>query len=164
MREPLWLIEARRHVGQCEVPGPPANPLIVRWWEAIRAPFREDSTPWCAAFVGGVLERCGIRSTRSAAARSYVDWGEPLAAPAVGAVVVFSRPGSGWSGHVAFVVGKDERGRLLCLGGNQGDAVSIAPFELGRVIGYRWPSGEPMPTAGPLPVLLAAGETSTNEA
>ena len=54
----------------------------------------------------------------------------PLQAPTVGCVVVFEREGGG---HVGLVVGADTKGRLLVLGGNQGDAVSIAPFDRSRV-------------------------------
>ena len=133
-------------------------------WEAIRAPFRDDETSWCAAFVGSVLEETGITSTRSAAARSYIKWGIACA-QRLGAIVVFSRPGSSWSGHVGFVVGRDAVGRVMVLGGNQGDAVTISPFETARVLGYRWPAGEPFPTdTVDLPVLASGGRSSTNEA
>ena len=60
---------------------------------------------------------------------------------------MFSRDGGG---HVGFAVGKDTAGRLLVLGGNQGNAVSIAAFDVARAIGYRWPAGVPrMPCAMP---------------
>lgn len=136
---PPWLASARELVGLREIPGPQHDARILRMWEAIKAPFRDDETPWCAGFVGAVLEWQGLRSTRSAAARSYLAWGVPIAGPVRGAVVIFSRPGSTWSGHVGFVDGRDAAGRIMCLGGNQGNRVSVAPFDTSRVIGYRWP-------------------------
>jgi hypothetical protein len=54
MSEPRWLAEARRHLGVREIAGRKHNPLILRWWTLIRAPFTDDETPWCAGFVGGV--------------------------------------------------------------------------------------------------------------
>lgn len=161
MTEPRWLTLARAYIGTREIRGNRHNPLILRWWIAIRAAwFKDDETPWCAAYVGGVLEEAGIVSSRSAAARSYLKWGEKLTKPALGAVVVFSRTGGG---HVGFVVGRDTRGRLMVLGGNQGDAVNIKPFNEDRILGYRWPPGVAKPSTYKLPVLEANGTPSTNE-
>lgn len=167
MSDPAWLAEARKHVGLREIAGRRHNPLILRWWQLIRAPFTDDETPWCAGYVGGVLEAVGIRSTRSAAARSYQTWGLGVS-PAVGAIVVFWRgsPRSG-KGHVGFVVGRDQHGMLMVLGGNQGNAVNVRPFSLDRVVAYRWPAGQPLPKPGAfkdLPVVKSDGRPSTNEA
>lgn len=60
-----------------------------------------------------------------------------LNAPAYGCIAVKSRQGGG---HVFFVVGKDAKGRILGLGGNQGDTVSIVPFNSADIDGYFWPS------------------------
>lgn len=140
--EPRWLTAARQFIGQGEIKGRRHNPLILQWWTAIRAPFTDDETPWCAGFVGGILESVGIKSSRSAAARSYRNWGVKLGKPVVGCIVVFERGPA--NGHVGFYVGKDSRGNLRILGGNQGDAVNIKPFSVDRVLAYRWPTGEPM--------------------
>lgn len=164
MNGPRWLMEAYKHIGQREIVGRKHNPLILRWWTAIRAPFTDDETPWCAAYVGGVLEAVGIRSSRSAMARSYLRWGINMRRPHVGCVVVFWRgsPQSA-SGHVGFAVGKDRAGNLLILGGNQGNAVNIKPFSPHRVLSYRWPIGE-VAVDDPLPVVASDGRVSTNEA
>jgi uncharacterized protein (TIGR02594 family) len=150
MAEPRWLDKAREYIGTTEAPGSKNNPVILRWWSLIRAPFTDDLTPWCAGFVGGMLESVGIKSSRSAAARSYLKWGQKLERPVVGCIVVFSRGPR--NGHVGFYVGKDTRGNLRILGGNQGDAVNIKPFDPARVLGYRWPTGEPFPASKPVPV------------
>lgn len=168
-REPPWLTLARSHIGTAEIAGIKHNAKVVSWWQAIRAPFRDDETPWCAAFVGAMLEMSGIRSTRSAAARSYARWGTAINPPAVGAVVVFSRPGNSWSGHVGFAVGRDQAGNIMCLGGNQGNAVNIRPFAPGRVISYHWPTEriellDAAHTTFPLPLLASDGRPSQNEA
>lgn len=164
---PRWLVEAKRHVGLKEIPGPRHNSTILKWWRMIKSPWlkTDDSdSPWCAGFVGGCLEEVGIVSSRSARARSYESWGTGLPGPVYGCVVTFWRgKPTGRSGHVAFVVGQTPDGYLMCLGGNQGDAVSTAKFSKSRVTSYRWPEGEP-PTKIGLPTISGNGPLSTNEA
>lgn len=160
MTEPAWLTEARRHIGTREIPGARHEPKILAWWRAIRrGGIKDDETPWCAAFVGGVLEQCGIVSSRFESARSYLTWGRPLHTAEIGAIAVLLRDGGG---HVAFVVGRDAVGNVMLLGGNQGNAVAIAAFPTSRVVGYRWPLAVPTPTHAPLP--LVGGSLSTSEA
>lgn len=164
MSEPSWLILARSFLGLAEIKGTKHNPVILKWWQLIGAKLFTDEDPWCAGFVGGVLEACGIKSSKNAMARSYMKWGTVLAQPVVGCVVIFSRPPNPASGHVGFVVGRNAKGNLMVLGGNQGDKVSIAAFDTARVVGYRWPSSHPIPFYAPLPVLTSDGKLSTNEA
>lgn len=161
MSEPEWLTEARKHIGTREIPGVRHEPKILGWWKAIkRGGIKTDEVPWCAAFVGGCLEFVDIISSRFESARSYMSWGVAIKAPVLGCIAVFSRSGGG---HVGFVVGHDGNDRLLILGGNQGNKVSIAPFEKSRVIGYRWPKALPVPTE-PLRIIGSAQPSSTNEA
>lgn len=161
MSEPAWLTEARKHIGVREIKGPKHEPKILRWWKDIRrGGIKNDETAWCAAFVGGCLEAVGIVSSRYESAKSYLSWGVPLNAPVEGCIVVFARSGGG---HVAFAVADDGKGRILCLGGNQADAVSIAPFETSRVVGYRWPKAVPVPS-GKLRIVGSFQSSSTNEA
>lgn len=150
MTEPRWLTKAKSYIGQREIAGRRHNPNILRWWILIQAGFTDDETPWCAGFVGGVLEECGIRSARSARALSYLNWGAPLDKPVPGCIAVFTR-GKG-AGHVGFYVGEDGRGNPQVLGGNQGDAVTVATYPKSRLRGYRWPSSEPLPSRMPLPL------------
>lgn len=158
MTEPAWVIEARKNIGQKEAPGPAENPWIVGLWKIIkRGGIKTESVPWCAAFVGAMLEQVGIISSRFESARSYLTWGVPLKAPAIGAIVVLGCDGGG---HVAFCVGQDNWGNLLLLGGNQGDAVNIAAFRADRVLGIRWPTAVPLPLPGPLPVGQAPASRS----
>ncbi|EMO5715235.1 TIGR02594 family protein [Enterobacter bugandensis] len=142
MTEPKWLTEARKYIGTREFKGPNHNPLIVQFWKDIRrGGIKDDETAWCAAYVGAMFERTGIRSSRFESAKSYLEWGAPLDAPMYGCVVVFSRNGGG---HVGFVVGQTPDNDLLVLGGNQSDAINIRAFPRIRVVGYRWPVGEPV--------------------
>jgi uncharacterized protein (TIGR02594 family) len=147
--EPRWLVRAREFNGTREIPGRGNNPQILKWWSLIRAPFTNDETPWCAGFVGGVLEECGIKSTRSASARSYEKWGRRLDRPVIGCIIVFSRRGGG---HVGFYVGETKT-HVLVLGGNQGDMVNVSRYPKNgsslKITGYRWPADEPLTVAPP---------------
>jgi uncharacterized protein (TIGR02594 family) len=159
--EAPWLTEARKHLGLRETKGPQHAAEILQFWKDIkRGGIRDDETPWCAAFVGAMLERADVISSRFESAKSYLAWGQKLDNPELGCIVVFSRDGGG---HVGFVVGRDPAGNLMVLGGNQADAVNVRAFPRSRVTGYRWPAGYPLPEAAPLPP-LAAGEISNNEA
>ncbi|MDI7924614.1 NlpC/P60 family protein [Ferirhizobium litorale] len=162
--EPRWLTLARRYSGLKEIKGKNHAPEILDMWRVLGLPYRDDETAWCAAFVGFCLENAGITSTRSASARSYEKWGVRISEPKVGAVVTFWRGNpNGWSGHVGFIVGRDQAGNLMVLGGNQSDQVNIRPFDCGRVTGFFWPKGEALPD-GSMPSLASDGKLSTNEA
>ncbi|MEG5297609.1 TIGR02594 family protein [Enterobacter roggenkampii] len=152
-----WVATERKYIGEAEVHGPKHNPLILQMWRDIkRGGIKDDETPWCAAFVGSVLEQSGIQSTRFESARSYLEWGNKLQEPAYGCIAVLTRDGGG---HVGFVVGQNEAGDLMILGGNQSDAVNIKAFSRQRVASYRWPRVlSPVPQ--PLPVLSAGHSTS----
>lgn len=166
MTEPRWLALARTYLGVAEIKGEQHNQKILDLWKAAKlGGIKNDEIPWCAGFVGGILELSGIRSSRADSARSYLEWGIKLGGPALGAIVVFERGAT--SGHVGFIVGRDKKANLVVLGGNQGDKVSIAPFAADRVIGYRWPSSEvPNMELGfaALPLIAINAPVSKNEA
>jgi len=130
---------ARGYLGTKEVAGADNNPLIMEMYASVGADWVEhDSVAWCAAFVGHCLERAGIRSTRKLTARSYLTFGEPvdLKDAREGDIVVFKRGNSGWKGHVAFFVA-DAGSKIAVLGGNQGDAVTIAKYPKSTLLGVR---------------------------
>lgn len=163
-----WLKSALSVLGIHELPGQETHPLILHWWKQIKAPFTDDETAWCAAFVGGILEDCKIQSSRSAAARSYEKWGIKLSDICEGAIVVFWRgtPNSG-QGHVGFVIGKDSVGNIMVIGGNQGNEVSIKSFSTDRVLSYHWPKDITLPEQygmDSLSLMDSNGIVSNNEA
>jgi uncharacterized protein (TIGR02594 family) len=160
--EPVWLVEARKDLGLRELVGAPTSPKIAGWLASLGAWWRDDETPWCGTAVAAWMKASGIELPKHwYRAKGWLEWGMPVA-PVVGAVVVFERPGGG---HVGLLVGKDAAGRLLVLGGNQGNAVTIAPFDAARAISYRWPSSRfDSYRPAPLPRLVATGASSTNEA
>lgn len=133
--DPPWLSFARAQLSTHEVPGSGNSPSVLSYFaDALHPEVKQDAVPWCAAFVGAMLARAGIKPSGSLMARSYLDWGVPLDKPRLGCIVVFKR-GSPPSGHVAFYTG----GNVEVLGGNQGDAVTTAKFRRDSVLGFRWP-------------------------
>lgn len=143
MTEPRWLAEARKSLGEAEVSGDGTNPVIANWLQKLKAWWKDDEIPWCGLFVAQSLKMTGYPVPHYwMRARSWLAWGTPLAAPSLGCIVIFPRKGGG---HVGFVAGRAEDGRLLVLGGNQGNKVSIMPFDPLQVLGYRWPSNERLP-------------------
>ena len=156
--DPPWLRVARRDVGLRELPGAPTEPRIAAWLAALGAWWRDDHTPWCGAAVAAWMQAVGRPVPKAwYRARAWADWGHLIAAPVHGCVVVFARDGGG---HVGLVVGRDRAGRLLVLGGNQGDAVSIASFDPTRVLAYRWPPGAVLPNNTTLAHGTAGASTS----
>ena len=146
--KPIWLVEAEKYLGIKEIAGSKNNATVVDFWKKIHLnSISNDEVPWCAAFVGAVLENVGYKSTRSGLAKSYLNFGEKLNGPALGSIVVFTRKGGG---HVGFVVGKDKDGNIFVLGGNQSDAVNIKKFTTQNVVGYRWPDAKIAVSATPV--------------
>ena len=124
------------------------NPKVVAYFKDSGNPgVTNDETAWCAAFVGAMLRRAGVKSTGALNARSYLDWGTPVdrknAQP--GDVVIFKRGNSSWQGHVAFFV-KDRGALIDVLGGNQSNAVNIKGYQAASLLGIRRP---PKATAKP---------------
>lgn len=113
------------------------EPKILRYYADVGHSWvKEDEVAWCAAFVGSCLERAGIGSTRALNARSYLKWGFPTSSPRTGDIVVFSRGVNQMEGHVGFYL-RTDGDRIVTLGGNQSNSVSVASFPQSSVLGYR---------------------------
>lgn len=141
MTMPIWYELALHERGVKESAGAADNPAVQAYYKDAGHPeVKHDSVPWCAAFVGAMLARSGIKPSGSLSARSYLDWGTKLAAPRQGCIVVLKR-GKGWQGHVTFF-DREENGLLVCLGGNQSDSVGFAAYRKALVLGLRWPADD----------------------
>lgn len=152
-----WLDAARRDMGLRELPGAPTAPRIATMLKRLGAWWSDDATPWCGTAVATWMLDADIVPPGSwYRAKAWATWGQPMARPAEGCVVVFERAGGG---HVGLVVGETAGGRLLVLGGNQGDAVSVAAFPRDRVLAYRWPPGRDLPSY----LQLAQGDAALSQ-
>lgn len=130
---------AEKEIGVTSDVNGSVNPRVLSYFKDINAQYVPgDDQVWCAAFVGAILEMCGIQSTKSLSARSYLNWGEATTSPVQGDVVVFWRDSiQSANGHVSFFHHEDEN-TVYCLGGNQGSGVvDIEGYPKTRVLGYR---------------------------
>lgn len=141
--ELTWLIAAQSFIGIRETRNGD-NPDVlnffrcVRWYDTAR-----DEIPWCAAFVGAMLELSGIASTRSLMARSYEQWGAECE-PKPGAIAVWPRGRNISLGHVNIVESVNGK-RVTCVGGNQSDSVSRMTRNISEAVTFRWPLTNPVP-------------------
>ncbi|MGI9422096.1 MAG: TIGR02594 family protein [Hyphomicrobiaceae bacterium] len=146
MEQPRWMVQAWAQLFEREYAGAPSNPQIADFFRDAGHPdITQDDVPWCAAFVGACLDRAGHSGSGSLRARSYLGWGTAIDTAKLGAVAVLSRGRNPSAGHVGFVIGESED-TIILLGGNQGNAVSVARFSKDRLLGLRWPAqGDPQP-------------------
>ena len=154
-----WIDEAEKHIGLKELTGSNDHPLLLSWWITLGAKYLYKQA-WCGTFVAHCMKIAGYPIPKHwYRAKDWLNWGHSVIEPVYGCVAVFTRDGGG---HVGFVVGKDSLGRVMVLGGNQGNAVSIKPFDKSRVAGYRLPVG--YESAKELPLMVTQLQSSTNEA
>lgn len=139
----------QRFVGIREIAGPVSNAHILAMLRLDNTWVADDSVPWCSAWVNYVCWLMRLPRSKSLAARSWLGVGIPIsleqARPGYDVVVlkrgIDDQPGPevmAAPGHVGFFAGLEDRGRrVLVLGGNQSDAVSVAPYPADRVLGIR---------------------------
>lgn len=139
---------AQRYIGVKEVPGHLSNPTIIAMLQLDAGWPQEDEVAWCSAFVNWFAWMLRLPRTKSLRARSWLQIGEGISdarlAEAGFDVVVLKRGGGHQpgpevleaTGHVGFFAGYDGN-KVLVLGGNQGNAVSVASFNALDVLGIR---------------------------
>ena len=126
--------------GVREIPGNQHNPRILEYIKSTdlaKYPSLPDETDWCAAFVNWCVENVGLPSTNSAVVSQWRNWGIKPPSMRRGCVVTF-RWDDGWD-HISFYLG-DLGNYLICLGGNQSDAVWISVYHKKYVTSFRVPS------------------------
>lgn len=126
--------------GVKEIPGHGHNLTILQYFKDIGHKWVDnDETAWCSAFVNWVAMKCGYQLSGKLNARSWLNVGEEVETPELGDVVIFWREDpTSWKGHVGFFVNYSEDGKFIhCLGGNQGNMVSIKAYPSHRLLGFR---------------------------
>ena len=164
--KPAWYAEAERLKGTRETPGAKSNPAILGWARGlggwVAGFYKADSTPWCGLFVGHLLAAT-LPAERlpenPLSALAWRDFGVELKSPAIGAVLVFKRPGGG---HVGLYAGEDAQAYHV-LGGNQSDQVNVCRVAKSRCVAIRWPKTVSLPSSGGV-ALAGGGALSSNEA
>lgn len=119
-----------------EFRGEADNPRIVAFHKFTDLKASDDEVAWCSSAMCAWQERAGKRSTKSAAARSWLKWGNKITVPQPGCVCVLRRGQAKWMGHVAFYLAGDEDSVIL-FGGNQSNKVCVREFDREDVLGFR---------------------------
>jgi len=140
---------AYRFLGLKEVAGHASSPQVLAMLQITDPSVQDDDVPWCSGFLNYICWLLNCQRSGSLAARSWLKVGRPItieqAEPDCD-VVILSRgagpqPGPdviAAPGHVGFFAGLDPaHGAVSLLGGNQGDAVSVASFPTPRILGIR---------------------------
>ena len=124
--------------GMRETPGEDDNPQIVQFFHALGFDWvQDDETGWCSAFINYLAKVNGYEYSGKLNARSWLDTGVEMKLPTVGDIVVLWRESpESWKGHVGMFARHDGV-NIWVLGGNQGNAVNISPYPMGRLLGYR---------------------------
>lgn len=145
-----WMDFLKRNEGQKEIPGTKANQFIIDLFQYTSIKNLKlalsDETAWCAACACAALRKNGMQDTNSASAATFDKYGTKLDAPKYGCIVTFKTT-TGSRRHVTFFSHEDAQGRLVCLGGNQGNALKYSAFAKSKVAQYRWPV--PLEVGGP---------------
>ena len=130
---------AMRFVGIKEAAGAASNPMILAMLRLDDPSIPSEDVPWCSAWVNWVAWLLRLPRSKSLAARSWLAVGTPItlaeARPGFD-VVVLKRGANVQAGHVGWfsAIGG---AHVWILGGNQGDAVSLAAFPVEDVVGVR---------------------------
>lgn len=133
---------AMSQLGTKEIEGDKHNKTIVNYAHDIGLKWiNDDETPWCAIFVNWCLKKAGLPYLKTAVARDGLKIGLPIdeiqAKP--GDKVIFWRGSrDGTKGHEAIFLGYDFEGEhIYCIGGNQGNEVSIAKYNKHYLLEFR---------------------------
>lgn len=135
MSKYTWMKIAEGEKGVKEITGISSHtPRILEYHAMTTLKAKADEVPWCSSFVNWVMNRAGYSITRSAAAKSWMKWGNEVPLQH-GAVVILKRKGGH---HVGFYTGETTNGIYL-LGGNQADAVNVKTFSKELILSARMP-------------------------
>ena len=138
---------AQRFIGTTETPGVASTPLVLAMLKLDASWVAGDEVPWCSAFCNFVAWLLRLPRSKSLAARSWLQVGRAVALSDAtpGFDVVILQRGEGpqpgpeviqAQGHVGWFAGREGED-VLILGGNQGDAVTVARFPSARILGIR---------------------------
>lgn len=160
---PPWVLEGLRIKGWHER----ADNADLRAWLKSDGKTLGDPAvlPWCGDFAETCIRLAlpgepfpGDLGGNPYWALHWRQFGIPCD-PCLGATISISREGGG---HVGFAVGQDAT-RIFVLGGNQSNAVSVAPIEKSRFIAasWRWPSTY-AGARNPLPFMTSSEASAVN--
>lgn len=131
---------AFNELGTEEFTGDKHNPEILKYAKDTKiAGITTDEIAWCSTFVNWVAWKAGLQFSGKANARSWLNVGTKVASPEPGDIVVFWRESpQSWKGHVGIFTGISfDKKRVYCIGGNQGNRVSVSGYRLDTVLSFQ---------------------------
>jgi uncharacterized protein (TIGR02594 family) len=131
---------AFNELGTEEIVGSEHNPEVLKYaLETGIQGITSDEIAWCSTFVNWVAWKAGIQHSGKANARSWLNVGSKVSSPEPGDIVVFWRESpQSWKGHVGFFLGvSTDKKRVYCLGGNQGNRVSVSAYRMDTVLSFQ---------------------------
>ncbi len=131
---------AFNELGTEEIAGAQHNPEVLKYAsETGIAGITTDEIPWCSTFVNWVAWKAGLQHSKKANARSWLNVGIKTTSPEPGDIVVFWRESpQSWKGHVAIFLGYSQnKKRVYCIGGNQGNRVSVSAYRANTVLSFQ---------------------------
>ncbi len=131
---------AFNELGTEEIAGSEHNPEVLKYAKetGIKG-VTTDEIPWCSTFVNWVAWKAGLQHSKKANARSWLNVGIKTTSPEPGDIVVFWRESpQSWKGHVGIFLGFSHNNkRVYCLGGNQGNRVSVSAYRANTVLSFQ---------------------------
>lgn len=189
MVELEWIKIAKSLNGQRENGSTNKSPFIEKMVKSLTGgslPSYIYGQPWCGTFVAYCLQQAGFTKGNincrllswdggSSGANKYpLNWygagdyakeaGFKLLKPCYGCVAIKSRKGGN---HVCFVVGRDQKtNKLVCIGGNQGNAVSYALYAESEFNDFMWygKTQNPSPERYNIPIMSNVTASRVTEA
>lgn len=135
-----WMKEAKRHIGMHEIKH---NFVLKDWIKELNVTWLGTNPAWCGIYIAHCFNFVGMKYPKEFyRALEWKNAGTKLNKPCYGCLAIKYRKGGG---HVAFVVGKLNDGRLVVLGGNQSDSVCYAIYKESDFDEFRWHGRTPNP-------------------
>jgi len=149
-KDPHYITIARNELGVKEIVGKRKhNDRVLQYHATSMLKYKNDEVAWCGSFVNWVMKEAGYKKTVRIPerAKEWKKFGKKVNEPTLGSIAVKPRKRGGH--HVTFVIGKSKNGKdLFCLGGNQGNAVTIKKYKKSVFTDFRIPSNyEPISLA-----------------
>ena len=132
------LLEILKLYGLKEIIGSKHNPQILAMFAEIGYDWvTDDETAWCSAALNYFCKKLGYERSGKLDARSWLKMPIVVINPQLGDIVILWRNSpTAWEGHVGLYISQDIH-NIYVLGGNQGNMLSIAPYDKERILGFR---------------------------
>ncbi|VUD67602.1 hypothetical protein TDB9533_03875 [Thalassocella blandensis] len=99
------------------------------------SPDDDESGQWCAAFLSWCIDKAGFtvapqkwKRANSQQFRLLPETFKKIDQPIYGALAVYTKHTDSSRGHIGFVYGKTQNGKLILLGGNQQDMIRCSAY------------------------------------